>query len=162
MITAACHRGTPKTSASPTAQPTTTTEATASASSDAEGPAASATATPAPDQPGVEINFPADGETVQELFLSITVRSFQLTTDFGKPKVAGQGHVVYYLDQSKIPTTQGKPALTEDGRSHRTEHTSYKWAHSTPGPHTLQVQLVNNDDSPLSPPVTDDVSVNVQ
>jgi hypothetical protein len=40
--------------------------------------------------------------------------------------------------------------------------TSYTWQGVRPGTHTFAVQLVNNDHTPLEPPVTDQVTVTVE
>ena len=39
--------------------------------------------------------------------------------------------------------------------------TSHTWKDVSAGRHTLGVQLVNNDDSPLDPPATDTVEITV-
>jgi hypothetical protein len=151
FVSSACARGGD--------EPGTTSRPTATA--DVASPAA--TGTPAPLNASIEINHPKDDATltVDEVFVSVTVRSFEVSKEIGRANRAGQGLVVFYLDTSPIPTEPGEPALTEDGRTHREPGTGYRWKSVEPGRHTLGVQLVNNDSTPLEPPVTDEITVRV-
>ena len=86
--------------------------------------------------------------------------NFQLVDKLGQTNVAGQGHLHYFLD-ADAPTTPGQPAVTAPGTYVSTELNSYIWQDVTPGQHTFTVQLVNNDDTPLNPPVTVRANVTV-
>ena len=70
----------------------------------------------------------------------------------------GEGHVIYYLDEAP-PTEPGIPATTD------TCIVSAKlrklWKAVPVGRHVFSAQLVNNDDTPLNPPVFRGVSVKV-
>ena len=114
--------------------------------------------------PGAEITTPADGSTVPagDVQVSVSVSGFEIVNRLGEPAVEGEGHVHFYLDVSEIPTTPGQPAVTAEGTYHAEATTSYSWPDVQPGEHTLAVQLVNNDHTPLDPPVTAEVTVTVQ
>jgi hypothetical protein len=116
-------------------------------------------------RPSVEITYPekgADPVTGGEVLVALTVRSFSIVDKIGKPAKAGEGHLVYYLDVDKIPTEAGKSALVKGaGESKASAMTSQTWKHVKTGRHTLGVQLVNNDDTPLSHPATDEIEVKV-
>jgi hypothetical protein len=126
-------------------------------------PRPSATPTSEAATPSVEINFPDDDARLRSdaVFVSITVRSFRLVKNFRERPGAGRGHVIFYVDADPIPTRAGRVAITEDGRYQRAAATSHKWTNVSPGRHRLGVQLVNNDDTPLEPAVTDEVEVTV-
>lgn len=67
----------------------------------------------------------------------------------------------YYLDVD-IPITPRQAAVTAAGTYKSVQTTSVTWNNLSPGKHTLGVQLVHNDHTPLSPPVTAKVTVTVQ
>ena len=46
------------------------------------------------------------------LTVSIVVSNFDIANMIGQPDVAGEGHVIYYLDVANPPITPGKSALT--------------------------------------------------
>ncbi len=75
--------------------------------------------------------------------------------------VPRQGHLHYYKDVADIPTTPGKPAVSAPGTYVADTRLTVIWENVTPGTHTFGVQLVNNDHTPLSPPVTAKVTVTV-
>ena len=61
-----------------------------------------------------------------------------------------------------LPTQPGEPAVTDDRRTyHAAARTSHRWQNVRAGVHTFAVQLVNNDHTPLDPPVTDEVEIRV-
>lgn len=123
----------------------------------------SPTPSPAP-EPEVTISEPADGATVAagEVRVSVDVDDFDVVDKLGEAAVEGEGHVHFYLDADEIPTTPGKPAVTEEGTYHASPTTSYTWSDVEEGEHTFGVQLVNNDHTPLDPPVTAEVTVTVE
>ena len=116
-------------------------------------------------KPGIEITYPAEGGDALpagEVIVAVTVRSFDVVDKLSKPAKEGQGHVHYYLDVDKLPTKPGKPAVTADKQTyHAAATTSHRWKDIEPGTHTFAVQLVNNDHTPLEPPVTDEVDVRI-
>ncbi len=85
--------------------------------------------------------------------VKITVSKFTIVNKLGQPNVPGEGHVIYYLDVTP-PITPGKAAVTAPNTYSETADTSYTWPNLAAGSHTLSVQLVNNDGTPLNPPVT--------
>ena len=88
-----------------------------------------------------------------DVTVNIVISNFNVVDKIGQPAVPGQGHILYYLDVTP-PTTGGQPATPSAGLFADLAATSYTWHNVTPGMHSLSVQLVNNDDTPLSPPVT--------
>lgn len=112
--------------------------------------------------PQVEIVAPAEGATVAgpSVTVYVNVTNFQLVDALGAPNVPGQGHLHYFIDVEP-PTTPGQPAVTEPGTYVPTANTTHTWANVTPGMHTFSVELTNNNHTPLQPPVTRTVTVNV-
>ncbi len=116
------------------------------------------------DSPAVMlISSPEEGDTVQpgNIEVSVNVFNFMMADKLGETPVAGEGHIHYYLDVD-IPTTPGQPAVTEPGTYKAAPDTSVTWENVAPGKHTLGVQLVNNNHTPLDPPVTATVMVTVE
>lgn len=113
--------------------------------------------------PSLTIDSPADGAAVSgsSVEVKITPSHFKVVDKLGKPAVKGEGHVHFYMDVKTIPTEPGKPAVTAEGTYHATATTSHTWTNVQPGDHTFAVQLVNNDHTPLSPPVFKTVKVTV-
>jgi hypothetical protein len=104
----------------------------------------------------VAFTEPEDGSTVEagDVTVSVTPENFEVPAD---------GHVHLYIDVDEIPTTAGKPAFTEDSSQyHAGPDTTYTWPDVDAGEHTFGVQLVNQDHTPLEPPVTDEVTVTVE
>jgi hypothetical protein len=98
-----------------------------------------------------------------DIEVGVDVGDFKVEDKLGEAAVEGEGHVHYYLDVGLIPVTQGEPAVTADENMYHAEAvTSYTWQGVRPGTHTFAVQLVNNDHTPLEPPVTDQVTVTVE
>ena len=76
----------------------------------------------------------------------------------GKANVAGEGHLHYFLDVA-APTTPGKPAIPAAGSTWAaTNSTVYTFQNVTAGTHTLSVELVNNDHTPLNPAVVQTIT----
>ncbi len=114
--------------------------------------------------PAVEITAPKDGSTVPAGSLEVTVKAsnFKVVDKLNQAATKGEGHIHYYIDVAKIPTTPGQPAITADANTyHAVATTSYTWPDVKAGKHTFAVQLVNNDHTPLEPPVTAEVTVTV-
>ncbi|WP_301663157.1 outer membrane protein assembly factor BamB family protein [Methanoculleus frigidifontis] len=111
--------------------------------------------------PNVTITMPENGSGVSagNVTVAIEVANFSLVDSLGQSAVTGEGHVHYYMDVEPLPTQQGSPAVPENGSYAVSTNTSYTWENVTAGNHTFAVQLVNNDHTPLDPPVTAAVNV---
>ena len=93
-----------------------------------------------------------------DINVSVEVTNFKLTDKLGQPNVAGEGHIHYFLDVA-APTTPGQPAVTAPGTYAATASTTYTWHNVPAGTHTLSVELVNNDHTPLTPSVVQTITV---
>ena len=117
-------------------------------------------------KPSVEITYPQEGGDpipAGDVLVALTVRSFEIVDEKGAKPKDGKGHLVYYLDVDNVPTKAGSSALVKgDGRSKASTMTSHTWTEVEAGTHTLAVQLVENDGTPLEPAVTDEIEVVVQ
>ena len=61
------------------------------------------------------------------------------------------------------PPAQGQPAIPPSGSVWAaTANTTYTFTNVTSGTHTISVELVNNDHTPLDPPVVSSVAITVQ
>ena len=69
-------------------------------------------------------------------------------------------HLHYYLDAT-IPTAHDGSAIPATGTWASSTKTSHEWSIGSVGLHVLAVQLVTQDDRPLSPPVVAAVVVQV-
>jgi len=115
----------------------------------------------------VRITSPEDGATLNAGEIEVAIEAFGLdfrvVDKIGQPAQRGERHVHYYLDVDEIPVTPGQPAITADETAYHAETTtSYTWKDVGPGEHVFGVQLVNNDHTPLEPPVADDIDVTVE
>jgi hypothetical protein len=88
-----------------------------------------------------------------DVTVSVIVSFFNIVNKLGASNVQDEGHLVYYLDQEP-PADPAQPAISASGTYADVAKTSYTWQNVKAGLHLLSVQLVNNDDSPLAPPVT--------
>lgn len=123
-----------------------------------------ATSDGAEKSPTFTITSPPNNAMVEADFVKVTiaVENFEVVDKIGEDPVDGEGHVHFYKDVEEMPTTPGKPAVTEDESTyHAAATTSHTWEDLGPGEHTLGVQLVNNDHTPLEPPVTAEVTVKI-
>lgn len=135
-----------------------------------EEPALEGTAPPAATDadaaaPTVRIDRPADGSTIQagDVTISVTPGDFEIVNKLNQDPVEGEGHIHYYVDVDELPTTPGQPAVTTDAKTyHAAATTTYTWPDVPAGEHTFAVQLVNNNHTPLEPPVTAEVTVTVE
>ena len=114
-----------------------------------------------PPPPGVTIISPAEGATLEagSVQVSIEITNFSLVAA-GRPNAPDEGHICYYLDVD-IPTVPGEPAVSAEGTYKVTAETSVTWDDVGSGTHTFGVQLVNNDHTPLDPPVTAELTATV-
>jgi len=111
---------------------------------------------PSSNTPTLTITEPQNGASVSgtNLMVMIQVSNFNIVDKQGQPAVSGEGHVHYYLDYD-APTTQGQPAVPPSGVIWQTiAATTYTFHNVTAGSHFVSVELVNNDHTPLNPPVT--------
>ena len=150
----------------PTSTTTPQTTPTATTTTPGTPPATTSTtpvtpATPA-GPPTLSIASPVTGTVVivPDVTVAIDVANFSLVDRIGQPNAPGEGHVIYYID-TDAPTTAEQPALTAAGSYAVTADKSYTWPNLPDGVHSLSVELVNNDNTPLSPPVVIKVSVSV-
>lgn len=116
------------------------------------------------DKPSVTITTPKEGETLDasDVQVAVETESFDVVDKLGEAPKAGEGHVHYYLDVAEVPTTQGEPAVTDEGTYHASATKSFTWEDVEAGEHTLAVQLVNNDHTPLDPPVVEQVTIEIE
>jgi len=113
--------------------------------------------------PSILIMSPESGFVSETGDVTITVKvlSFDLVEQVGQTNVHGVGHIIFYLDV-EIPKTTGAQATTAPGTYTATAATSYTWHGLKAGHHMLRVQLVNNDNTPLSEPVFASVGIDVK
>jgi hypothetical protein len=102
----------------------------------------------------IKIVRPQDGSTIPTgpVTVAVDVTNFTLIDKLGQKKEPGQGHIHYYIDV-QAPTTAGQPAVTANGTWFSTPDLEYTWPNVGPGQHTFSAELVNNDSTPLDPPV---------
>jgi len=113
--------------------------------------------------PAVKIVSPVDGSNLPVGDITVTVEqtNFNIVDKQGQPAVPGEGHVHYFLDVD-APTTQGQPAIPPAGATWATiSGNTYTFKNVPAGTHTISVELVNNDHTPLNPPVVQKISVTV-
>lgn len=109
------------------------------------------------------IASPKDGAVLSagDITVSVQTSNFNLADKLGQANVSHEGHLHYFLDVD-APTTQGQPAVPAAGTYAATAATSYTWKNVPAGTHKLSVELINNDHTPLNPPVVATVTVTVQ
>jgi hypothetical protein len=122
--------------------------------------------TPVPTVPNIDgppvilIIAPSASSTIAagDMTVTILVTNFNLVQATGQANKPGEGHIIYYLDGAplKLP---GQPALSLTGKYAKSVIPSYTWHDVKAGYHSLAVQLVNNDDTPLVPAITNTVYV---
>lgn len=112
----------------------------------------------------VTITRPEQGSTVEagNVTVSVDVKKFKVVDKLGQAPEDGEGHVHFYMDVGAIPTVAGEPATTKEGTYHAQATTEFTWEDVEPGEHTFAVQLVNNDHTPLKPPVIAQVTVEIK
>jgi hypothetical protein len=110
--------------------------------------------------PRITILSPGEGGIVgpDTFTVTVNVQDFHLSDNLGGPNVPGEGHIHYYLDATP-PITPGQVAIPATGRYFPSTASSYTWSNVTSGFHTVAVQLVNNDHTPVIPPVSDSITV---
>lgn len=116
-------------------------------------------------EPVVTITEPESDATLEAggVDIAVEVEGFSVVNKLGEAPVEGEGHIHFYRDVDEIPTEPGKPAVTDDASTyHAAATTSHTWEDVEAGEHTFAVQLVNNDHTPLEPPITAEVTVTVE
>ena len=113
--------------------------------------------------PQAVILTPRDGGVLTAGSITITaqVSNFDLVAQGGQANASHQGHINYFIDMA-APVTPGQPATGPDTVFATSALESYTWQAVKAGVHTFFIELVNNDDTPLSPPVVANISVTVQ
>jgi hypothetical protein len=114
--------------------------------------------------PRVTITSPVTGATLtagKPVTVSVSIENFQIVAAGGTGVIPGQGHIHYYLDVDP-PTTPGAPAVTTAGTYKSTPEPFVVWENVPAGTHTFSTQLVNNNHTPLEPPVMAKVTVTLQ
>ena len=115
--------------------------------------------------PVLDILSPHNGATVPSGDVTVTIRAgnFRIVDKQGQANVPGEGHVHFYMDAGTVPSSPGSPAIPSapDIRWARVAGTEYTFTGVPPGTHTFTVQLVNNDQTPVIPPMYRSVTVTV-
>jgi hypothetical protein len=112
--------------------------------------------------PDIQIISPADNSSLTpgNVEVRVELENFIISkSDMGAINRKGEGHLIYYLDEA-VPTTQGLPSVTDT--SSVSTDINHVWKHIGAGTHTLSVQLVNNDDTPLDEPVVKVITLEVK
>ncbi|MFH1639929.1 MAG: hypothetical protein ABIB93_06455 [Chloroflexota bacterium] len=112
--------------------------------------------------PGIQITAPKYDLTypIGDVTVFVKAVNFNLADKQGKANIPGQGHIHYFMDVEP-PVVPGEPAVTENGTYVATAATSYTWKDVKAGDHIFSVELVNNDHTPLDPPVTFNSAVKI-
>lgn len=98
-------------------------------------------------QPSAEAVLPSGQLTVRTF-----VEYFTLVDKTGQANHSGEGHLIFYIDVTP-PLVKGESALTAKGTCFVSAEKTYTWENVSPGQHSFWVQLVNNDNTVLEPPV---------
>lgn len=111
-------------------------------------------------QAAAKITSPKDGAGLAagDITVSAEVTNFNLVDKQGQANVAGQGHLYFYLDVD-APTTAGQPAAPASGTFASVSGNNYIFKSVPAGTHTISIELVNNDNTPLNPPVVQKITV---
>jgi len=102
--------------------------------------------------PSIKILVPRDDPSATGISgygncaILVEVSNFNLVDKLGEANVEGEGHIHYFLDTD--PSTDPASGTYAD-----TSETAYYWPEIGTGAHVFRVQLVNNDHTPLNPPV---------
>jgi outer membrane protein assembly factor BamB len=110
--------------------------------------------------PMAKITSPSDGNKLAAGNLTVVAETnnFNIVDKQGQANVAGQGHLYFYMDVD-APTVQGQPATSTSGQSAPVSANNYTFNNVATGTHTISIELVNNDNTPLNPPVVQKITV---
>lgn len=92
--------------------------------------------------------------------VAVQVTNFNVVDKQGQANVAGEGHIHYYLDID-APTAAGQPEIPPSGTWVHVAATNYTFTNVVAGNRFVSVELVNNDHTPLNPPVVARVNFTV-
>jgi len=121
------------------------------------------TSTSTTSAPTLVITSPTNGATVPagNIVVNAKVTNFNVVDKQGQASISGEGHVHFYLDMD-APTTPGQPAAPTTGVWAHVSGTTYTFTNVAAGTHTISVQLINNDHTPLIPLVIAKITITVQ
>ncbi len=137
---------TPVTTTQPTAAPAETTQAAGSTTSMTPGVIAG-TGTP-----GITILFPQPYSAVTSTDVEVGV----LVDNFSLGESGSAGHIIYYLDAQAVTARNVSANMTltsSNGTFAVSTNTTYTWKNLSPGNHGFAVELVDQNNKPLEPPV---------
>ncbi len=112
--------------------------------------------------PQLIITNPADGAAIApgNIMIQLKASNFIISgKNMGVVNRKGEGHLLYYLDEAP-PADKGIPATTDT--SVVSTDLQLLWKNIAQGKHTFSAQLVNNDDTPLEPPVTVNIALELK
>ena len=93
-----------------------------------------------------------------DVTVQVLVRNFSLASGPGRTGTPDVGHIICFMDVT--PRTEpGVAVKTLPGTFQIADRTRCTWHNVPPGTHTFSVELVNDDGTPLVPPVIDAVDV---
>lgn len=105
--------------------------------------------------PAQPLPSPSPAITYVDVRVSLQVSGFQVSQRIGQPNIPGEGHIIYYLVEPQ--TFPNLAAYTASGtHTAGTSTLTYTWEnynYNIGEYWILAAQLVNNDDTPLNPPV---------
>jgi hypothetical protein len=113
--------------------------------------------------PALVIVSPREGEVIsgESVTINTELANFSIADKIGQPNTANEGHLMFYRDV-EAPTIQGPQATTSPGTYQAVAGTSCTWQNLSPGTHSFSVQLANNNNTPLNPPVSAKISISVK
>lgn len=112
--------------------------------------------------PALTITAPANGTSLPagDIAVKTSATNFNVVDKQRQPKVAGEGHVHFYLDID-APTALDVATAPAIGTWAHVSGTSYTFTNVATGTHTISVQMVNNDHPPLIPLVIQKITITV-
>jgi hypothetical protein len=125
--------------------------------------AVSVRVTAAAGMPAVVIVSPRDGEVISGNSVIITAQAanFKLVDKIGQTNAPDEGHLMFYQDV-EAPTIQGPQATTRPDSYLAAASASHTWTGLAPGTHTFSIQLVNNNNTPINPPVSAKITISIK
>lgn len=98
------------------------------------------------------------GVRAGDVTVTVSINNFSVVDRIGGQNAPGEGHVVYFKDVTP-PTLPGLEVVTRPGTYQVSARSWCTWHNVSLDTHTFAVELVNNDNTPLEPPVIDAVDV---